>query len=171
MTGVRVSHSAQVPVKFGAHLGTKSSPEYTSRQHKEMSLSSNFLIKGVIMFFRSPIRTALFLLGLCGLIAWIVCCGGSGGAKSSSSGGPTPTPIPPGHSVSVSWPGVTNYNVYRSTTSGGPYARVGWRVNSSSFTDTSVQAGATYFYVVTAVTTTNVESVVSSEIKVTVPSP
>jgi hypothetical protein len=128
------------------------------------------------MFFRSPIRTALFLLGMCGLIAWIVCCGGSGGLKSSSSGGPTPTPIPPGHSVSVSWnasssPGVTNYNVYRSTTSGGPYARVGWRVSGSSFTDTSVQAGATYFYVVTAVTTTNVESVVSSEIKVTVPSP
>ena len=144
--------------------------------HKEMPLSSNFFVKGVRMFYRSRIRTALFIAGLCTLIAWIVCCGGVGGSKSASNGGPTPTPIPPGHSVSVSWnaspsPGVASYNVYRSTTSGGPYTRVGWRVSSGSFTDTGVQAGATYFYVVTAVTTSNVESVVSSEIKVTVPSP
>jgi mannan endo-1,4-beta-mannosidase len=55
--------------------------------------------------------------------------------------------------------------------SGGPYTRVGWRVNGASFTDTGVQGGATYFYVVTSVTNSNVESVVSSEVKVTVPSP
>jgi len=129
------------------------------------------------MFFRSRIRTAVFVAGLCGVIAWIACCGGVGGSKSGNSGGaPTPTPAPPGHSVSISWnastsPGVAGYNVYRSTTSGGPYTRVGWRVSGGSFTDTAVQAGATYFYVVTAVTASNVESVVSSEIKTTVPSP
>ena len=156
-------------------LGSQSGPEYTSLQRKEMPLSSHFLVKGVRMFFRSRIRTALFLVGLCGVIAWIACCGG--GSKSSSNAGPTPTPTPiPPHSVSISWnastsPGVAGYNVYRSTTSGGPYTRLGWRVSGASFTDTGVQAGATYFYVVTSVTNSNVESVVSSETKVTVPSP
>jgi hypothetical protein len=144
-------------------------------QRQEMPSSSNFVVEVVRMFFRSRIRVALFLATLCGLIAWIACCGSG---SSSSSGGPTPTPTPnlPAHSVSISWqvsssPGVVTYNVYRSTTSGGPYTRVGWRVSGASFTDMGVQPGATYFYVVTSVTSSNVESVISSEVKTTVPSP
>ena len=76
----------------------------------------------------------------------------------------------------VSWqasnsPGVGSYNVYRSTASGGPYKRIGSGVSGSSYMDTAVQAGVTYFYVVTAVTNANVESRISQEIKATVPSP
>jgi hypothetical protein len=111
----------------------------------------------------------------------ILGCGGGGSLTSNNSpGGPGPTPTPtPGspqaHSVSVSWTpstssGVTSYNVYRSATSGGPYARVG-NTGSSSFTDNTVQGGATYFYVVTALNAAQVESPVSTEIKVTVPTP
>src|SRR5579864_3033687 len=78
------------------------------------------------------------------------------------------------HSVSISWKAsssaeVGTYNVYRATTSGGPYTRVGWRVPGVSFTDMNVHSGATYFYVVTSVTTSNVESVVSSEVRASVP--
>ena len=88
----------------------------------------------------------------------------------------TPAPTPRGHSVVVSWqasnsPGVGSYNVYRSTVSGGSYTRISSAVSGSSYTDTAVQAGVTYFYVVTAVTNANVESRISQEIKATVPAP
>ena len=56
-----------------------------------------------------------------------------------------------------------------STRSGGPYTRVA-SVNTTSFSDTGVQAGATYFYVVSAVNSSNVESPASSpEMSATVP--
>jgi fibronectin type 3 domain-containing protein len=61
-----------------------------------------------------------------------------------------------GH-VILSWTpptGATSYNVYRSTTAGGEGATplaTGW--TSTSFTDTGVAKGVTYFYQVTAVGT------------------
>ena len=107
-------------------------------------------------------------------------CGG-GGLNSSSSGGPpgpTPTPTPgspQSHSVSIAWqasssPGVASYNVYRSAVTGGPYTRVG-TATGTSFTDTAVQSGKTYFYVVTSLNASQVESAISPEITVTVPTP
>lgn len=128
------------------------------------------------MLFRSPVKVVLCLAALCGLIGWIACCSGGGSATPGPTNGPNPAPTPAAHSVAVSWqastsPGVATYNVYRSTVSGGPYSRVGWGLAGVTFTDTAVQAGATYFYVVTSVTNANVESTISSEIKATVPSP
>jgi hypothetical protein len=130
------------------------------------------------MLLRSRLKVALFLCVLLGLMGWISCngCGSSSGTTSSSSGGPTPTPTPPGHFISVSWqasssPDSQKYNVYRASVSGGPYTRVGWGVIGTNFSDTTVQPGATYFYVVTAVTGANAESVVSPEVKATVPTP
>jgi fibronectin type 3 domain-containing protein len=113
----------------------------------------------------------LFVYGMLG-------CGGGGsltGGSGSASPSPTSSPAPGNHSVSISWQpssssGVTSYNVYRSVVSGGPYARVG-NVNTSSFTDSSVKAGTTYFYVVTSLNASQVESAVSAEIKTTVPTP
>jgi fibronectin type 3 domain-containing protein len=59
--------------------------------------------------------------------------------------------------------------VYRSTRSGGPYSRVA-SVTGNAFNDTGVQAGATYFYVISAVDSSNVESAASSpEVTATVP--
>ncbi len=57
--------------------------------------------------------------------------------------------------VSLSWTGstgATSYNVKRSTTSGGPYTTVG-SSSSTSFTNTGLTNGTTYFYVVTSVNT------------------
>jgi hypothetical protein len=129
------------------------------------------------MQFFSRVKLALFLCVVSGLTACMSCAGGSGGSSSTTvGGGPTPTPTPPGHLIQISWqasssPQAAKYNVYRSTVTGGPYALVGWGVSGTSYSDTTVKPGATYFYVVTSVTTSNVESVISPEVKATVPSP
>jgi len=55
--------------------------------------------------------------------------------------------------VALSWSGstgATSYNVKRSTTSGGPYTTVGTST-STTFTNTGLTNGTTYYYVVTAV--------------------
>jgi fibronectin type 3 domain-containing protein len=57
---------------------------------------------------------------------------------------------------------VTGYNIYRSTTSGGPYTLVGSAPASAfSFSDNAVASGTTYYYVVRAVA--GVESINSNE--------
>jgi fibronectin type 3 domain-containing protein len=71
--------------------------------------------------------------------------------------------------VSLNWNDNTEddldgYNVYRSTTSGGPYSQInGSLVATSNYTDTGVTNGATYYYVVTAVDLGSNESGYSNE--------
>lgn len=117
-------------------------------------------------------------------------CSKGGLTASGSGGGPTPTPTPGGpgptptptpapgvHTVTVTWnasstSGLAGYNVYRSTTSGGPYSRItSTPTTALQFTDSAVTAGKTYFYVVTAIGGNGVESVTSNEMKATVPTP
>lgn len=79
-----------------------------------------------------------------------------------------------GHSVTISWTASTSkvagYNVYGGTTSGGPYKLVNKvLVLTTSYTDTNVQSGKTYYYVVTAVNPLGIESNSSKEISATVP--
>jgi fibronectin type 3 domain-containing protein len=80
-----------------------------------------------------------------------------------------------GHSVTLSWQpstsaGVTGYYVYRATVSGGPYARItGAETTAARYTDGSVVAGETYYYVVTALTLNGVESAHSGQIAAQVP--
>jgi len=79
------------------------------------------------------------------------------------------------HSVTLSWgasstSGVVGYYVYRSTTSGSSYTRI----NSSAlttlkYTDGSVSAGETYYYVVTAVNSSGTESAKSAQVTAVVP--
>lgn len=57
--------------------------------------------------------------------------------------------------IDLSWGAITeatSYNVYRSTTSGGPYTKIADGVNGTAYTDSDVTNGTTYYYVVTAVT-------------------
>ena len=79
------------------------------------------------------------------------------------------------HSVALSWDAssssVVGYYVYRSSKPSGPYARVNSSPTAStSFTDTTVTAGQVYYYVVTAVNSSNVESTDSNQTSVTIPS-
>ena len=78
------------------------------------------------------------------------------------------------HSVSLAWSPsastVAGYNVYRSEVSGGPYMKLdASAVSPDSYIDTTVQGGLTYYYVVTSVATTGVESAYSSQAAATVP--
>jgi Abnormal spindle-like microcephaly-assoc'd, ASPM-SPD-2-Hydin len=80
------------------------------------------------------------------------------------------------HSVSLSWvastSSVVGYNIYRGSVSGGPYTVLNSTPNAGlTYTDMTVLAGQTYFYVVTAVSSTGMESVVSNEVAVTIPTP
>lgn len=55
--------------------------------------------------------------------------------------------------VALNWEasdGATDYQIFRSTTKGGPYGTVGIGTTGTSFTDTTVFNGTTYYYVVEA---------------------
>lgn len=83
---------------------------------------------------------------------------------------------PPQHSVSLGWTASTStvagYNVYRGSQSGGPYVAVNSGLDAStSYTDTSVRAGQTYYYVVTAVDGSGNESVYSNQAQAVIPTP
>jgi len=81
------------------------------------------------------------------------------------------------HSVTLTWnastsTNVTGYNTYRGTVSGGPYTRLNAQpVAALTYQDTTVQAGATYYYVATAVDSTGAESVDSNEAVAQIPYP
>jgi hypothetical protein len=82
----------------------------------------------------------------------------------------------PQHTVSLSWVASTStvvgYNVYRGTQSGGPYAVLNSAADAATtYTDSTVQAGQTYYYVVTAVDSSGNESVNSNQAQAVVPTP
>jgi fibronectin type 3 domain-containing protein len=79
------------------------------------------------------------------------------------------------HTVQLTWAastssGVTGYYVYRGTQS-GQYTKIdpSSPTAGTEFTDTSVSAGTTYYYVVTAVDSSGAESSYSSPATVSVP--
>jgi hypothetical protein len=62
--------------------------------------------------------------------------------------------------INLSWTavsGATEYHVYRSTTSGGPYSLVGTTAGTT-FSNTGLTCNTTYFYVVRAATSSTCES-------------
>jgi hypothetical protein len=71
--------------------------------------------------------------------------------------------------VSLNWSSVsdaTSYNIYRSTTAGGPYMQSATGITGTTYTDTGLTNDTTYYYVVTAVNATG-ESVYSNEASAT----
>ena len=76
----------------------------------------------------------------------------------------TPAPAPttlsltpqPGNSIVLNWSavsGATSYTVSRSTTPGGPYTPIASLLTGTTYTDTGLTAGTTYYYVVDAANT------------------
>jgi hypothetical protein len=83
------------------------------------------------------------------------------------------------HDVMVSWTasttsGVVGYNVFRGTTSGGESTTPlnSTPINGTAYTDANVTAGATYYYMITAVGSNDVtQSSDSTEVSASVPTP
>ncbi len=80
------------------------------------------------------------------------------------------------HSVGLSWTASTSsvigYNVYSSLVSGGPYVKLNpTPMAATTYTDTTVQSGQTYYYVTTAVGSTSSasESGFSSQASAVIP--
>lgn len=68
-------------------------------------------------------------------------------------------------SVRTAYAAVAGYNIYRSQTSGGPYAKVNLEpVPSVSYQDISLVNGTVYYYVITSVDTAGNESGYSAEV-------
>ena len=66
---------------------------------------------------------------------------------------------------------VDGYNIYRSLISGGPYVEIG-SASTKTFSDTAVQNGTTYYYVVTSfIENPLAESAYSVQMAVFVPTP
>ena len=93
-------------------------------------------------------------------------------APAVTLSGSATTPV--SHSVTLNWTASTStvvgYFVYRGTQSGGPYTKLqSTSVPGTSVTDSTVQSGATYYYVVTAVDSSGVESAYSNEVTAVIP--
>jgi hypothetical protein len=99
---------------------------------------------------------------------------------SNATNSPTETSTgtgvaPPQHSVALSWgetSAVVGYNVYRGTTSGGPYTPINSALDpSTAYTDSTVSAGQTYYYVTTAVDGSGHESGYSNQVQAVISFP
>jgi Malectin domain/Putative Ig domain len=79
------------------------------------------------------------------------------------------------YSVMLNWtaspsPGVTGYNVYRSTVAGSGYTKINSPlVSGLTYTDATVVNGVTYYYVTTSVNASGDESSYSEQVQMIVP--
>jgi hypothetical protein len=80
------------------------------------------------------------------------------------------------YTVNLNWdastsPDISGYNVYRSTTSNGPYSEIntGGLVAGTTYADSTVASGTTYYYVTTAVNSSDQQSTYSTQITVQIP--
>ena len=91
------------------------------------------------------------------LLFLLLGCGGGQQANPASSSPPAGSAPTVTHSVHLNWArssstDVLGYNVYRGTQSGGPYVKLNPALLANpDYLDTTVLAGQTYYYAVTAV--------------------
>jgi len=77
--------------------------------------------------------------------------------------------------VNLSWDastsqGVIGYNVFRGSNSGGPYTEINSTLDPiTTYTDSTVQSGQTYYYVTTAVNSDQTQSAYSNETEAIIP--
>jgi fibronectin type 3 domain-containing protein len=83
---------------------------------------------------------------------------------------------PVSHSVTVDLTpnssNVSGYNIYRSSISNGPYTKLNSQLLlSTTYTDSTVIAGQTYYYVGTSVDSSGNETGYSNQVSATIPTP
>lgn len=129
------------------------------------------------LFILSRRLDCLVLIAL--LVVALAGCGAYGTGNNGGGGSSTVPSVPVGlmvtagnAQVSLSWTasnGATLYYVRRSATSGGPYAQIS-TPSATSYTDTGLTNGTTYFYVVSAYNSAG-QSADSSEVSATPTAP
>jgi len=79
------------------------------------------------------------------------------------------------HAVNLSWDASTSqevigYDVYRGANPGGPYTQINLTLDpNTTYTDSTVQSGQTYYYVTTAVNSDYTQSVYSNQTEAVIP--
>ena len=127
------------------------------------------------------------MISLLPLLTLFLSCGSPPGTTSADSAANAPPTTAVGgtgtataHSVALSWDvstsrDVVGYNVYRGTEPGPPYTAftklTPSPIAATTYADSSVDAGATYYYVVTAVNGNGKESTYSNQASATIGSP
>jgi len=115
-----------------------------------------------------PRRTLIRMMSLAVLGFGLAGCGGKDAAIPAVRVQP--------HSVTLTWDAsvspVSGYRVYRSTNpSAYPDLLAVTPAGTTQYVDSTVEAGHTYFYVVTAFDSANTESVFSNKFSVAIPAP
>jgi len=139
---------------------------------------AGFSASGVSGTTLSPIQTATLVVTFAPTTAGAV--SGSVAVNSNASNSPTILVAGTGvqqttQTVGLTWTAsvstdVVGYNIYRGTVSGGPYSILDSApVASDAYTDSTVQSGRTYFYVVRSVDNKGTESANSSEVQAIIP--
>jgi hypothetical protein len=113
---------------------------------------------------RSTVSLALLALIALSVLFSVGCVGTTrpAGLAGNSPTSPSGT-SPAGHSVRLAWSPATSeitaYNVYRSESISGPFAKLQTVLApNDQFVDVNIEAGGTYYYVVTSVGTNGMES-------------
>lgn len=150
-------------------------PAGQSLQNSQCTVSSlQDLSSGNVASFRITIAFAAGFVGKKNIYLYAANQAGRS-AGYQLEGNWTVTASSGNHQATLSWnasatPSVT-YNVYRGSVSGGPYSKINpLAVSALDYVDTSVAAGQVYYYVVTAVSSGNVESEYSNQAIATIPS-
>lgn len=117
-----------------------------------------------------PTSLSILVLALLATITTSGCIGLTGSSKAALN---SPS-APAGHFVTLTWTSshsdVAAYNVYRSQSAIGPFKRLATIVAvKTQFIDKTVEVGKTYYYVITSVGPTGMESSDSTMAYATVP--
>ena len=140
---------------------------------------STFQMSGISLpFTLNPGTTATFALSFTPSAAGSAT--GSASVISTAANSPLSISLsgtgtsPSSSSVVLDWAAssstVAGYYVYSGQTSGGPYTKVNsTAVVNTSYTDSAVTAGQTYYFVVTAVSSSGVESAYSNQVSAVIP--
>jgi hypothetical protein len=139
---------------------------------------AGFTATGVTGTTLTPNQTATLVVTFAPTSAGAV--SGSVAVNSNASNSPTILVAGTGaqqtsHTVALTWTAsvstnVVGYNIYRGKLTGGPYSIIDPAPAASvAYTDSTVQSGQTYFYVVRSVDNDGIESLNSSEVQAIIP--
>jgi hypothetical protein len=129
------------PIVFGYEAGSMMASEYATTRHVGLGLHKD-------------VRANLTASGWALFDAAVAWAAASAYVAPPPPGAPTNLSATAGDmQVSLSWnsvAGATSYSVKRSTTSGGPYSTIVSGHTTTSYIDSSLTNGSTYYYVVSA---------------------